>query len=422
MKPTYPTLSKYPTGAGPIGPVWDDSHSSTEFESSASAAEKVEEEITEETVSEVEEKIKVVTDTIKISGKEAENYKEVLEKIGYSTTLGEFSIDSRGDSPELREELGEDYLDNRVIIVSEDQLRNISSISDMPEYVYQVLSKISADLVKTITPHEALVGNIDLLYNEHSIINVFDPDFKKLSSSRKGSSSLEGLHVSLVLDTLTNSVKKIDSLNNKINFITPDSLKGLDLNVIENILTEIHPLTTKYGSIEHIKNLDTVINFNLQEDIVYFGHKGYEIFLFNNATEPFLVYHGKNKVEEAGFLKTLRSSSKSKIMECLVKGQYLRIPKESLSDKLEDIAKSILEAEVPEYSGQTGFYFHRLFKKNKDKPEITERLKKENWYLLRDVCYGNAEFGRLPLALKKSVTVPKDENVSNYLKLLEEKT
>lgn len=415
--------TRYPTGPRHIssqGPIWDDLPSS-ELTSTVSVAEKAEEDETEEGTK-TEEEIKVINDTImKISGKEAGNYKEVLEKLGYSTTLAEFSIDSRGDSPELRKELTEDYLDNRVIIVSEDQLRNISSISDMPGYVYKAISKISGDLVRTIAPLEALVGNIDLVYNGHSIVSIFDPGFKKLSSPRKGTYSLKGLHVSLVLDTLTESVRKMDSLNNRMSFITPDSLKGLDLSMIEDILTKIHPLTTRYGSIEHIKNLDTAVSFELSEDITYFCHKGYDTFFFNGA-EPFIVYHGKKNIKTQLPVKILHSSQKSKIMDLLVSSQFLEIPRDNFSDRLEAIAQSALEAEVPEYSGQKGFYFHRLFKKYKDKPEIIERLKKENWYMLRDVCFGNAEFNRLPLELKESITSPKDENVGNYLKLLEEKT
>lgn len=349
---------------------------------------------------------------IKILGKEVENYKAALESLGHSTDLDEFTIDSRGDSPELREKLGEDYLDNRVIIVSEKQLKELSLMPGNPNYMGEVISEISKDLIKKITPYEALVGKVNLLYDSKSITGIFDPSFRGETPSHT-----EGLCVTLVLDTLTEAVKKMEALNNKIGLINETSLKELDKDLLENILNEIHPLTTKYGSIEPIKDLNTTVHMPIKEGILYFRHKGYDIFLFNNE-ELFLVYHGKKIRSKASQVKTLHSSNKSEIIDLLVKNEFLNIERENLSNHLEATARTVLKEKAPNLAG---FQFYKAFKQFKDNPGIVERLKEENWYLLRDLCYDKVEFTSLPLEVKELVTKPRDDFVDKYLRLLNEK-
>ncbi|MBL7100570.1 MAG: hypothetical protein ISS23_01305 [Nanoarchaeota archaeon] len=355
---------------------------------------------------------------ITIMDKELQNYKEVLsEKLGYSTALDKLTIDSRGDSPELKEELGEGYLDSRVIIVSEEQLENLSLLPDNPSHMGGVISKISKDLVKKITPYEALIGNVNILYGSNSVTGFFDSDFEDQTAQ-----SEEGLYVALTLDTLTEAVRKMDFLNNKIGFIKENTLKQLDKNLIESILTDIHPLTTKYGSIEPIRDLSTsVIDAPIKDDIIYFKHKSYDSFLFNGS-EPFLIYYGKKKTKSKLPLEVLHSSDESGIMNLLVKNEFLRIEKENLSDRLEIIAKSVLENHALDNSESTGFKFYKTFKKFKDNPEVVKKLKEGNWYTLRDICYGKIKFNSLPLETKKMITKPKNELVEKYLRLFEEKT
>jgi hypothetical protein len=360
---------------------------------------------------------------VDISGKQADLYKTVLESMGYSTKLDKFTIDSRGDSPELREELGKDYLDNRVIIVSESQIKKSSMLPMLdgnPSYVHRIADQVqntASELVKRITPHEALTGKINLLYGPTSILGLFDPDFKD------NTTSTGTLHAVLSLDTLTESVKKINFLNNKISFITESSLKTLDKDLLNGILTEIHPLTTKYGSIETIRNLSTV-DIPLSEEILYFEHKGRDVFFFNKYTPSmFLVYNGDKKVEpKLPFgVEILHGSEKSKIMDHLVKGGFLKIEKENIFKNLESMAKSFLGKQVKDCSELTGFHFYKIFKKYKDSPGIAGKLKETDWYLLRDACYGNIEFSSLPLQLKEIITSPSDEAVKTYIDLLNNK-
>lgn len=351
---------------------------------------------------------------VEISGKQVSLYKTVLESLGYSTNLEKFTVDSRGDSPELREELGKGYLDNRVILVSESQLRKPSLLAGNQSYMHRIISDIQAELVKKITPHEALTGKVNILYGHAPITGVFDTDFKE-------SSSTVGLHAMLSLDTLTESVKKINFLNNKISFITENSLKNLEKELLNSILTEIHPLTTKYSNIESIKN-SNIISVPLEEEILYFEHKGRDIFFFKNQTpNVFLVYNG-SKVEHTKLpFEILHSSEKSRIMDYLVKNSFLKVEKENIFKNLESMAKSFLGEQVQHCSEMTGFHFYKIFKKFKDHPEISGKLKETDWYLLRDVCYGNIEFSTLPLVLKEGITSPKDESVGSYMKLLNEK-
>ncbi len=358
---------------------------------------------------------------VEISGKQVSLYKTVLESLGYSTKLEKFTVDSRGDSPELREELGKDYLDNRVILVSEFQLRKPSLLAGNQGYMYNVIFGIqntALELVKRIVPHEALTGKINLLYGPTSITGLFDPDFKD------NPTSIGTLHAILSLDTLTESVKKINFLNNKISFITESSLKTLDKDLLNGILTEIHPLTTKYGSIETIRNLSTV-DIPLNEEILYFEHKCRDVFFFNKYTPSmFLVYNGDKKVEPKlpSGVEILHGSEKSKIIDHLVKSGFLKIEKENIFKNLESMAKSFLGKQVKDCSELTGFHFYKIFKKYKDSPRIAGKLKETDWYLLRDACYGNIEFSSLPLQLKEIITSPKDEAVGSYLKLLNEKS
>lgn len=349
---------------------------------------------------------------VEISGKQVGLYKTVLENLGYSTNLEKFTVDSRGDSQELREELGKGYLDNRVIIVSEAQLNNLSLLSGNPSYVAQVVSQVPKELVKKITPHEALTGKINLLYGQYSVTGIFDEDFKDQPSS------VNGLHIILALDTLTESVKKINSLNNKIGFIKENSLKSLDKNLVEGILAEIHPLITRYGSIEPVKN-SNIIDQPLKENMLCFSHKGYDIFFFDGKS-PFVVYHGKEV--ESKTLVALPSYGKSEIIDFLVKNEFLKIEKDIIFAALEAMAKSSLENRAPECLNTTGFHFYKVFKKYKDIPEVVDNLNKAGWHLLRDVCYGNIEFSTLPLEIKKKITRPRDKAVEAYLRFMEEKT
>ena len=357
---------------------------------------------------------------VEISGKQVDLYKTVLENLGYSTKLERFTVDSRGDSPELREELGKNYLDNRAILVSEAQFRKFSLLEGNQSYMHNVIFGIqhtAIELVKRIAPHEALTGKINLLYGPNSITGLFDPDFKD------NATSTGTLHAVLSLDTLTESVKKINFLNNKISFITESNLKTLDKDLLNGILTEIHPLTTKYGSIETIRNLSTV-DIPLSGEILYFEHKGRDVFFFNKYTPSmFLVYNGDKKVEpKLPFgVEILHGSEKSKIMDHLVKGGFLKIEKENIFKNLESMAKSFLGKQVKDCSELTGFHFYKIFKKYKDSPGISGKLKETDWYLLRDACYGNIEFSSLPLQLKEIITSPSDEAVKTYIDLLNNK-
>ncbi len=358
---------------------------------------------------------------VEVSGKQAELYKAVLESLGYSTRLEKFTIDSRGDSPELREELGKNYLDNRVILVSESQTKKLSLLEGNQPYMHNVVNQVlndSGELVKKITPHEALTGKVNILYGPTSITGLFDTDFKDYDSSKNGL-----LHAVLSLDTLMESVKKINFLNNKISFITESNLKNLEKELLNSILTEIHPLTTKYGSIEPIKNAN-VIDLPLEKrEILYFEHKGNDVFFFNNYTPHlFLVYTGDKKIGRKPSFEVLHASERSKIIDYLVKNNFLKVEKENIFKALESMAKSFLGVEVKNCSDLAGFHFYKVFKKFKDNPEIVGNLKKSDWYLLRDVCYGNIEFGSLPFELKEKITSPRDNIVGSYLKLLKEKT
>jgi len=351
---------------------------------------------------------------IEISGKEAENYIEVLESLGYSTNIDKFTVDSRGDSPELKEKLGYDYLDSRVIIVSERQLEKPCLLQNNSIYTDKVISRIPIDLVKKITPYEALVGNIDLLYGSKSIVGLFDSGFKDTNYNR------ESLYLRIVLDTLNGSVKKINDLNTKIGFIKESGLKDLDKDFLDQILTEIHPLTTKYESIEQIRDLNTIVGIPIKEELLHFKHKDYDIFLFNIEKEPFLVYSGK-KIEAKQEFKILHVSEKQEITDTLFKNGFLKM-KENLFDTLEDVARSVLDDQVKSDSGLEGFQFYQKFKQVKDDPEIIAKLEEANWYLLRDLCYGKVEFDSIPLEFKEMTTVPRDETVKKYLKLLNEKS
>jgi len=358
--------------------------------------------------------------SIEISGKQVDLYKTVLEILGYSTKLEKFHIDSRGDSPELREELGKNYLDNRIIIVSDTQVKRYSLLENNPSYMYNIMSEIkdnALELVKRITPHEALTGKVNILYGQTSITGIFDPDYKDTATSTGT------LHAVLSLDTLIESVKKINFLNNKISFITESSLKSLDKDLLNGILTDIHPLTTKYGSIETIKNLST-IDIPLGQDILYFEHKGRDIFFFNKQTpNMFLVYNGDVELakDSRGKFEILHGSEKSKIIDSLVKNGFLKIEKENIFKNLEAMAKSFLNERVGGCSELTGFHFYKIFKKYKDHPEISGKLKEKDWYLLRDACYGNVDFSTLPVIIKEMITSPKDEAVKTYIDFLNSK-
>lgn len=358
---------------------------------------------------------------IEISGKQVDLYKTVLETLGYSTRLVKFHVDSRGDSPELREEFGKKYLDNKIIIVSDAQVKKYSLLENNPGYMYSIMSEIrdkALELVKRISPHEALTGKVNILHGQTSITGIFDADYKDTTTSTGT------LHAVLSLDTLTESVKKINFLNNKISFITESSLKSLDKDLLNGILIDIHPLTTKYGSIETIKNLST-IDIPLGQEILYFEHKGRDVFFFNKQTpNMFLVYTGDFELtkDSRGKFEILHGSEKSKIMDYLVKNGFLKIEKENIFKNLESMAKSFLGEQVKDCSGLTGFHFYKIFKKYKDHPAIAGKLKETDWYLLRDACYGNVEFNSLPIILKEMITSPRDEAVESYLKLLKEKS
>ncbi len=339
---------------------------------------------------------------LEISDREAENYKTILESIGYSTKLGSFSVDSRGYSPELGSELGDDYLDNRVIIASEKQLKEISiEQKNTPYYMFQIVSHISKELVKSITPYHAMTGCVNLIYGSDSLISIFDKDFENSDSQ------YTALYASLVLDTLEGDIKKICSSQENINKLTK-SLKNLDNNLLENILTETHPLTSKYGSIREINARTTNVNIDLSEmkKIFQFRHKSRDITVFNCKT-PFLIYTGEKNIADNKPVKILHESEKGAIIDYKVKNQLLEVEKETVAAMMESTARSILNSKNHGRTKLTGFQFYKEFNKLKESSEITEDLKKAGWHLLRDFYFDRIEFNTLPLELKKKVVVVK---------------
>ncbi|MCK5026279.1 MAG: hypothetical protein KAS15_06800 [Nanoarchaeota archaeon] len=347
---------------------------------------------------------------VEISGREAENYRRVLERIGYSTRIKRFNVDSRGYSPELRRELGDDYLDNRVIIASENQLKEISiEQKNPPYYMFDIISKIPKKIVNAITPYEALTGCVNLIYGSDSLLGIFDKDFKSPNTQDLP------LYVNLALDTLEEDIKKIYSSQEKIssfrdNLITR-GLKNLDRKVLEDILTETHQLTSKYGSIKEFNS--RAINVNLLsfriKTIFQLRHKSRNITVFN-CKEPFLIYSGEKDIADNNHVKILHESEKSAIIDYKVKNQILEVKKELVAAMMESVAKSVLNSRSQGESKLTGFQFYKRFNKLKKDPRIAEDLKTEDWHLLKDFYFDKIEFNALPLEIKEKVTVVKDQD------------
>ena len=345
---------------------------------------------------------------IKISGKDAENYKKVLESIGYSTRLECFSVDSRGYSPELRSELGDDYLDNRVIIASKKQLKEISlEQENAPYYMPNIISYIPKEMVNAITPYEALTGCVDLIYGSESIINIFDKEFKNPDSPKYAL-----LYASLELDTLKGDAKNIYSSQEKINNFTENiitnGLTNLDRKVLEDILEETHSLTSKYGSIKEIDCRAININFHSfsMKEIFLLRHKSRDITVFNCKT-PFLIYTGDKNIADNKPVKTLHESEKEAIIDYKVKNNLLVVEKETVAAIMESTAKSILNSRNQDAAKLTGFKFYKRFNELKENPDIAEDLKAAGWNLLRDFYFDKIGFEALPTEIKEKVTVMK---------------
>ena len=338
-----------------------------------------------------------------ISGKQADNYRIVLESLGYSTDLDRFNVDSRGYSPELGSEFGDDYLDNRVIIASEKQLKDISLAGqDNPHYMEKVVSGIPEGIIKAITPYEAVTGYVDLRYGADSLIGLFDDGFKGFNSE------FNNLHASLSLDTLEGDIRKICSSQDKVKTLTK-TLRYLDKNLLEEILTETHSLTTKYGSIEHINNVTTHINISqdYMKKIFQFKHKGNNLFIFN-CQNPFLIYTGEKNIKDNKPIKILHESNKDGIMDYMVKNQLLEVKKETVAAMMESTAKTIINKREQGATQLTGFQFYKEFNKLKDSTDVAEDLKAEGWHILRDYYFDRIEFSTLPIELKAKIVTPKE--------------
>ena len=347
---------------------------------------------------------------LEISGREAENYKRVLENMGYSTRLKRFSVDSRGYSPELRSELGDDYLDNRIIIASENQLKKISiEPKNTPYYMPNIVSRIPKEIVNAITPYDALTGCVNLIYGSDSLLGIFDKDFK--------SSDFQylSLYVNLAMDTLEGNVKDICSSQERTNNFTDElitkSIKNLDKKVLEHILTEIHPLTSKYGSIKEIntKAINVSLHSFKMKKIFQLRHKSKEITVFNYKI-PFLIYTGEKNIADNNPVKVLHESEKEAIIDYKVRNQILEVEKDTIAAMMESIARSVLNSRNQGRTELTGFQFYKEFNKLKENPMIEEDLKAAGWSVLRDFYFNKIEFKALPLEIKEKVTVMKDQD------------
>ncbi len=356
-------------------------------------------------------KLDQISDPIRIEGRAVELYKSVLETMGLSTNLDKFSIDSRGDSPELREEFGDDYLDNRIIIVSQNQIKDLSLLAGNSAYISDVVFKIPFDLVRTILPHEALVGKINLFYDRKSIIGYFDSEFcDKLNIDYF-------FAVGLTLDTLNGTVNRINHLNKRIGRITGETVRYMRKEELENILEEIHPLTSQYGTIEPITNLNSTIIVPLDDyELIHTSHKKSELFLFNCGAESFIVYTGEKKKFEDSFM--IHRENQSELFNLLVKNGFLEIRLDDLQSKLESLAKECLKKVVPKEDFKEGFHFYKTFRNYRNDPNLKRELENVHWYELRDLCYRNEGFDSLSLELKKNFAFPRDDSVRKFLRLM----
>ncbi len=338
----------------------------------------------------------------------ADRYKEALEHIGYSTGLSEFNVDSRGYSPEIAEELGKDYLDNRIIIASGKQLKEISLVSDNHDCLYGILENVPSELVDKITPYESLVGELNLFYNSRSITSLLDESFEAEGSMTYG------FYIKTTLETPTGAVAEINKLNNKMMLINKNKIENIDRQFYRELLTDILPLNERYGSIEDINRTNNVIIYDSLEDIFSYSHKGSQLIALNNSDKKAIVCPNNLPFDldrlDLGSLEVLCYGEKSRIFDSLLENNFLSLKEDNLVEQIEEIAREAMKTLSAGSEEMSGFEFYRVFKQKKDDPEFIQELKNRNWHTLRDFKYGRIDFKELPVDLKLRLTEVNNNN------------
>ncbi|MBI4447738.1 hypothetical protein HY643_02055 [Candidatus Woesearchaeota archaeon] len=277
---------------------------------------------------------------LKVDGSLAENYKKVLEKIGYKTELKEFTIDKVGFSPEIANELGQHYLKNHIIIVApEQELLPMANQDSVSEGLADQIFETTPSLLEEITLREGLFGKV-----ESNVVKLLLAQ------------STPKLAVQITLDTTQQSVKRIREAKKKIQKLNNKEL--LNDNYLTEIVSEVNELLKIYPNLENveicedfpIKNVVDNFKFSTEEADVY-CLKGKDKVLFTyfqkngqTISNPMLI----NGAKPDELLKALYDYGYIDFNAHIVRNKLLELVSDRVGD-LQD-AENILECLANEKS------------------------------------------------------------------------
>lgn len=217
----------------------------------------------------------------------------------------EIYVDIEGFSVEIAKKLGDNYLENKYVLVSTkqiecDSIRDssyertakavLNNYNKRQNAVLRKIFNIHRNTIEQILTGEALIG----IVNQKDLSLIIDnPD------------SL--FNIEIIFDTPNNAISKLKNIRKDERKLLEDSEKLKDRSFLRNLLQNIEDISTEHGSLDRIPdkeiNLKEKVDFNKLHlngiDIYCLKHEdGTNIFVYFDSTLQYRQLKPHNDKEE----------------------------------------------------------------------------------------------------------------------------
>lgn len=326
---------------------------------------------------------------IVVNGELAKHYTEALNSLGFKINLPEYSLDKGGYSPEAAKILGDDYVDDYIIIATPAQRR-----AGLERINYNFLNKLAdkcfeqADLmIQDISLKEALVGKIkNPLLTEGIEAYIL-----------KNEGRIHDIELGCSFDTPNKSIEKIKALIEEAYRLKNDSDLLLSKDFLNN-LEKARALKAVYGNLTKLRLQDS--NVAIRTNSVKLSNKDMDLYALFNSIPVFVFF---NKKDQKTIVKDeyiiINGFDTEKLIDTLYDFKIIDYSFGMAEDRMKEIAvgncetqKGNLAEEMASLSG------------NQDYPKIWHQLK-EAVSGLKDARNEAAYFKSLPAEVKMEMFV-----------------
>ena len=270
-----------------------------------------------------------------VDGELVEHYNRALERVtGKRTARTSFRIDKRGESPELEQVFGPNYLQcgpaNRYMIIVSPSQKRAGLIHE----------EFSFD--------DAL---FDLLYDQHlpgiDVVTRVDSLYGELSNRISSYQSLEDLlmleEVSIRLTTPSGFIDRVRELNLRVGELEADPglLTADDSATLRHILELVQQVGDVRGH--------NLTDIGVTKDIGAFYSRMFDgVYVFRpdaGADHALVVYAGENEAPEDGpTVAFVPLSATDRVVRCLIARGYARLAPELLAPRQQRLEDHVLLA------------------------------------------------------------------------------